>query len=470
MELDGIRLACRGRRIVVPISMTEILLDRFHGPSTASGSTEHETLSHLSGGQLFSSLARWVWWESMQEDCTRRTRECPQCQLADLPVALPRVGALHPTLAPGPLHTLYMDFFGPLQPSVPDNGSGIAQQYIVAGIDAFSRTVLLVGCSAATGDAAEGLLRLWTLRYCAPQIVRTDRGSHFTGKAFRAACEKAGAKLVLGVPYHHSGQGMIERVLRGVLRSLIATSFPAADRWAKADRLALMTAVINTTPNGVTGMSPFAVLHGFEPRVGIAAALRLPLPTFESIASFHRELLALQERVLVASALGQMANKGVHDRAFRAAPQYKVGEFVMVLAERRPHKLAPTGRGPYRVAAALPGEMYRVHRVLAEREEITVHVRRLVRFEMALTTEHAEALREFQGGAAEGSGDWGIVSAIVGHRQRSDGRWEFRVHWAGSGDATWVHGRNLRRNELLAEYVRGRRNGFETSLTQAVRE
>jgi hypothetical protein len=250
---------------------------------------------------------------------------------------------------------------------------------------------------------------------------------------------------------HNRGQGLVERALGGILTTLKTVTFPRPATWAHAGRLEALQASINETPHGSLGMSPFAALHGFEPRMSTSSSLGLEEPLFESISQYHEVILAAQERALLASALGQLVNKSQHDDHHRAAPEFKTGEYVFALEETLSNKLLPKAKGPYRVAGREPGDVYVLHRLLAPGERRRVHVSRLQAFDMHLTSEAAEATRRLGGG--EDDATYGIVAAIDAHVQRVDGGYDFSVRWAGSDETTLQSGQSLARVDLFREYL-----------------
>ena len=45
-----------------------------------------------------------------------------------------------------------------------------------------------------------------------PQVIRTDKGTAFTGNEFRTICKRLNTKLIYGAPYIHTATGLVERV------------------------------------------------------------------------------------------------------------------------------------------------------------------------------------------------------------------------------------------------------------------
>jgi len=444
VDINGLSVVMRDGRIVVPTSaLQQRVLEMHHAPHGL----------HLGHRQVIDSAKRSSWWATLEADAEALTHGCPQCQYGNIATGTGKVGTLYPSTPWAPLASLYVDYVGPFVGSCPDFVETAPHSFILVGVDAFTRVVLLRSYERADGHSSCNFLEAWAARYGMPHTIRSDRGSHFNNRPFRALCKENNIDYIPGVSYHHRGQGVVERLIKEVTRMLVKSTYPAFDKWATGDRMERMTRVINETPHGVLGMSPFEAAHGVAPRSTARAALGLPAEVFESIAAFHRRLLRVQELVLFNSAFGQLCNKRDHDRTHRPAGKFQRGAYVMVRSERKPHKLAPAGEGPFIVDHEEPGDMYVIHRLLADRDVRTVHVSRLTPFEMALTSEHAEALRTYNGGVEGEDSEWALVSAVLKDRARPDGRYEFLVRWVGHEKPSWVHGYNLRRITAFREYV-----------------
>ena len=247
---------------------------------------------------------------------------------------------------------------------------------------------------------------------------------------------------------------MIETVFKTVLRTMRVTTLGKPEAWEDDARLYRLAAIINHTPNGTTGYSPFAVLYGFNADGLDVGDLPARQENIDAVASYHEQLLAIQEVVFFRSALGQLVNKGRFDARNRPPPRAFVkGEFVLVLEEQRiGGKLGTQYKGPYVVVRAEPSDMYVVHRLFAPATTFTRHVSRIVAFDMALTSEAAEATRMLGGG--DDGERYGIVGAIHAHTRRADGGYDFSVSWSGSPDGpTSVCGFNLKKTKPFKDYI-----------------
>ena len=284
LDVNGVAVVVRYNRIVVP---TETLQQELLA-------THHVANLHQGAGPMVASLQRVAWWPTLQEDCRQRVAQCPECQYGRIRSSLPRIGKLHPTLCGTPLSTWYVDAQGPFPASTMADGR--AATYLMVAIDAFTRVVFMKAYPTVRASTATEFAAALVARYCLPRIVRTDGAPTFKNVEFRTWCEKRRIDLIIGVAEHHRGQGLVERALGGILTTLKTVTFPRPATWAHAGRLEALQASINETPHGSLGMSPFAALHGFEPRTSTSSSLGLEEPLFESISQYHEVILAAQER------------------------------------------------------------------------------------------------------------------------------------------------------------------------------
>ena len=56
-----------------------------------------------------------------------------------------------------------------------------------------------------------------------PQVIRTDKGTAFTGKEFRQMCKNLHIKLIYGTPFIHTATGLVERGIK-TLKDLMRTN------------------------------------------------------------------------------------------------------------------------------------------------------------------------------------------------------------------------------------------------------
>ena len=83
--------------------------------------------------------------------------------------------------------------------------------FISCSIDRYSRWPAACICEAPNGKTAKTFLERYILLNGIPQVIRTDKGTVFTGNEFRPICKRLNIKLVYGTPDIHTAKGLVER-------------------------------------------------------------------------------------------------------------------------------------------------------------------------------------------------------------------------------------------------------------------
>ena len=111
--------------------------------------------------------------------------------------------------------TLNIDFLGPF----PDKG------YILVIIDTFTRWTELFWCPDATAKSAcDGLLHHFG-RFGSPNMIRSDRGSHFANELIKDFLDLTGTPHNMTLAYSSQENAIVERVNKEVNRHLRALTF-----------------------------------------------------------------------------------------------------------------------------------------------------------------------------------------------------------------------------------------------------
>ena len=107
-------------------------------------------------------------WKNMKQHVRSFTRNCPCCQ--KLSAVDTNISAAHfSTSTHAIFDTLNIDYIGPF----PDKG------YILVIIDTFSRWTEMFWCKDVTAQSACECLLTHFGRFGSPNMIRSDRGSHF---------------------------------------------------------------------------------------------------------------------------------------------------------------------------------------------------------------------------------------------------------------------------------------------------
>ena len=216
----------------------------------------HDELFHHGVDRTYLTLRQRVFWPGMRESVENYISRCARCQASKPGQTPPQPpGQLR---ACQPLEILALDF---LKLDEASNGTA----YCLVMTDVFSHYSLAFPCrdqSALT--VVTKLTENWFPYFGVPLRLHSDQGRQFEGKVVEALCRYYKMQKSSTTPYHPQGNGMVERfngTLIGLLRSLRPED---KQRWP-----ALLPAICfayNTTPSATTGLPPFQLLFGREPR------------------------------------------------------------------------------------------------------------------------------------------------------------------------------------------------------------
>ena len=356
-------------------------------------------------------------------------------------------GELHPTLAPAPDHTVYIDYCHIGLAIGLGTRSAARASYVILCVDPFTRWVEAHAFPTATTAHAIAALETWARGHGVPVTVRSDGGRHFDSEAADAWARRVGTAWVIGCPYHPQGQGMVERRCADLARVLKA--LVGADPGAWAQHLDSGVHILNHARCRSTGLSPFHARYGHPARSALAAAIGLVddsdgLTTTEHLAT----LCNAQALALLASAVGQSDNAARYNARHRLVP-FRAGDFVVLLGEAT-SKLAPSGTVHVivsHVGASPDGAAeYLIHRPHTPAEVRRAPASLLRPYDATRTDLAADAVRGLTPGVR-------LIDRIVAHARAPDGQLTFTVGFPdGSTEGLW-RATDLRRLDVYQAYV-----------------
>ena len=94
-------------------------------------------------------------------------------------------------------------------------------RYIIVAVDYFSRWPEAKPLKEANAQTvAEFIYDEIICRFGAPQIIQTDRGTHFANEVIKNLSNKFRIKHTLSTPYHPQMNGLVERFNRSLCQGL----------------------------------------------------------------------------------------------------------------------------------------------------------------------------------------------------------------------------------------------------------
>ena len=154
--------------------------------------------------------------------------------------------------------------------------------FIYISIDRYSRWPAACICEAPNGKTAKIFLEQYILLNGIPRVIRTDKGTAFTGNEYRSTCKKLKIKLIYGTPYIHTATGLFERGIK-TLKYLMKTNLE--DKCTVSEALSRSLNVMRTTIHSSIEETPFEMHYGRNPRTEITSYLNIPTDINEIVSA-----------------------------------------------------------------------------------------------------------------------------------------------------------------------------------------
>lgn len=233
--------------IWVPMPLVKEAILRAHAGSARGHPGVDKTLKALNGK---------FFWHSMVEDVKEFVRRCWTCQAVKARDRRRQAPFQTLEIPSRPFEAVAIDFIE----GMPTSGGCTS---ILVVVCRFSNFVILVPVKGTIGGerAAELFLKHVFSRYGLPRIIHSDRDSRFTGKFWTRIFSRLGVEHVMGTGYHHNMASSAEKAnstVEQILRAVVG----GEEQWKEA--LPMVEFCVNRW-KGPTGLSPFQIVHGWEP-------------------------------------------------------------------------------------------------------------------------------------------------------------------------------------------------------------
>ena len=254
-----------------------------------------------------------------------------------------------PIVASQPLERVVMDVLGPLRVSESGN------KYIIIFTDHFTKWTAAVAMpDQLAATVADALVEHVILCVGPMHTLASDQGTNFLSQVVEEVCELFGTRQMQSVAYRPQTQGLVERFNRTLLSMLRCYVNQDCEDWDKF--LPYLIYAYNTSPNRVTGDTPFRLMFGRDPKPFI----RLPQPNPEkTVKSYSEYRETLEARLLEAHELAQKASLAEYQKMkdyltkHTRLVEYRVGDLVwlkrMAFPSNLHRKLSRKYTGPWRI-------------------------------------------------------------------------------------------------------------------------
>ena len=403
------------RRLVIPESLQERVLEGFHTRRGHSGRQE-----------TVRAIRAWAWWNNLDEAVIAFIRKCPEFVHMKDPGR--RAGTMErPERARMPFEILAADVLGPLGATT--DGS----RYVLGVVCTFSRFAVAAVFPEApsSSDVIKMIDDQVVNPLGVPRIIYTDHGTIFTSRETMQYAETLGIEIRAGTAYQHTTAASCERWWH-TLEKLIRTCHAKDD----FDRMLpqLLSKYHDMTQDTLGGVSPYEVVYG-RPRRGEAEVVwgGDAEERSASMGEYLKERLemARQLRESIEERVEKKAeqNEKTANRKKNPGVTFKVGDRVAVL---RPKYRKTESRyfGPVWITKVLDHQNFEVEPIQGGMHNI-FHISKLRRFD-------AEEVEVTEGDTTDRTGQVYRVEKFL-DKKREQGKEKIKVLWLGwsRGNASW---------------------------------
>ena len=367
---DGLWRTQQSHLVIVEESQKQQLLQAVHD-SVFSG--------HLGLTKTLTLLQRQFWWPGMKQSVQEYIRSCDQCQRNKSGNALP-LGGLTPLQLPqGKWSSVSVDFITDL----PETAS-TKYTSICVFVDRLTKMVHLA--PTVKDLTAEGFAQLFVENvvrlHGMPAEIVSDRDKLFTSPFWTALSALFGTQRSMSTAFHPQSDGQTERVNRVLEDTLRHFVGPTQDDWDKL--LPCAEFALNNAKHEATGMTPFKLNYGIDPRspalAGILtedtprgssarAAYSRISPDAELVPAAHKftsDMQKCMQHVQLCLKAAQQRAKAIADKRRTTEVPFAVGHQVLLkvdhlnLKQMGSRKLSARAIGPFPIVAKIGAVAFRL--------------------------------------------------------------------------------------------------------------
>ena len=181
-------------------------------------------------------------------------------------------------------------------------------QHILVITDHFTRYAQAIPTKNQTArTTAEAFYQNYIVHYGIPDRIHSDQGANFESKIIKELCSLTGMTKSRTTSYHPMGNGMCERFNRTLLDMLGTLEPDRKKNWKAYDGPLVHS--YNCTRHESTGVSPYFIMFGRDPRLPVDVAFGL-----RGMTTGSNYIKDLRDRLEYAHHLAAEASKKAQQR------------------------------------------------------------------------------------------------------------------------------------------------------------
>ena len=258
---------------------------------------------------------------------------------------------------------------------------------IIVFVDKLTKMVHLAGCKkeVTAMEYAQNFVDKVFRLHGLPEVIISDRDTHFTGKFWRSLFDLLSTDLQFSIAFHPQTHGQSERMIQTLENFLIPYVKRHPQTWSQY--LVLAEFAANNIVNVVMGYSPFFLNSGDHPLVpSVFMHGRGVSSQVEAVQMMVDRIKTALEEALANLTIAQSQVKSQVDRS-RRDEKFEVGDEVVLstrhisVNQHLPSTLWRRWIGPYRVPRVISPLAYGLDLPPTWRIHPIFHVSNLKRFQ-----------------------------------------------------------------------------------------
>lgn len=221
----------------------------------------HAQIGHAGIQKTIKFISENLYWKNQKRDIKKRIKTCDLCQRTKH-LNLTMEGRFQSIIPKNPNEMIAVDFYGPL----PASRAGAKYLFVVK--DLFSKLTTLYSIKAAnTKTCLNKLINDYFVKRGKPTRILSDHGTQFTSHKWKETLNNLGVEICFS-SIRHPQSNPVERTMRELGRFFRAYCSSRHTSWS--NYVSKIEDWLNITINDTTGMSPYTVHFGKNPKDKIA--------------------------------------------------------------------------------------------------------------------------------------------------------------------------------------------------------